>query len=74
MKRENLRRVKCKYFADRVKSGYAKEAFGEQVDKFDVILKENEGYFHEWNGGRAIIELEDGTIIQTPYWFVQFIS
>ena len=55
MKRENLRRVKCRYWAE-------------------VKFEDDEGYFHEWNGGRAIIELEVGTIIQTPYWFVQFIS
>lgn len=71
MNRENLRRVKCRYWANKVKFG---DALGEQAKMVDPVPRENEGYFHEWNGEEAIIELENGTIIQTPYWFVQFMS
>ncbi|MDY4823464.1 MAG: hypothetical protein SPF04_01830 [Bacilli bacterium] len=68
MKREDLRKVKCKYLAE------VTERLNDNTTYTDKVFKEAEGYFHEWNGAKAIIELEDGTIIQTPYWFVQFIS
>lgn len=68
MKRENLRKVKCKYFV-----GITKHLEGN-TKYTDTVLKEAEGYFHEWNGAKAIIELEDGTIIQTPYSFIRFVS
>ena len=73
MKRENLRRVKCSFWIKK-RVECVDEAGEKSWGHDDVLIENEEGYFHEWNGGKAIIELEDGTIIQTPYWFVQFIS